>query len=59
MKKVFVVMFDTLESHSTYVDSVFISEVEAQKYCDELNEWERSELGLGELWYFVRAELHE
>lgn len=59
MKEVFVVMFDTLTTHSTYVYSVFTSEEEAQKYCDELNEWERSELGDGDLWYYVKTVLHE
>lgn len=58
MKEVFVVMFKTNSDGSCYVDSVFISEEKAQKYCSEWNEWENSGLGRCDLWFYVKAEYH-
>lgn len=58
MKEVFVVLFETHSNGSCYVDSVFTSEVKALKYCEEQNEWEHSEHGSGDLWYYVKTEYH-
>ena len=56
MKEVFVVLFRTRSDEADYVDSVFVSEEKALKYCIEQNEWERSEQGSGDFWYYVKAE---
>lgn len=58
MKEVFVILFKTYTNDSCYVDSVFTSEKEALKYCEEQNEWERSEHGSGDLWYYVKCDYH-
>lgn len=58
MKEVFVVMFTVVSNGSSYADSVFVSEEKALKYCQEQNEWERSEHGSGDLWHYVKCEYH-
>lgn len=58
MKEVFVVSFVSVESNKSIVDSVWENEEDARKWVNEMNEWERSENGSGELWYIVNIEFH-
>lgn len=58
MKEVFVVMFIEMSTYQNYVDSVWESEEEAQKWVNEMNEWERSEKGSGDLWIYVKIDYH-
>lgn len=58
MKEVFIVLFVKVLSNESYVDSVWENEEDAEKWVNEMNEWERSENGTGDLWYIVNSEYH-
>lgn len=58
MKEVFIVSFVKVLSNESYVDSVWENEEDAEKWVNEMNEWERSENGCGDLWYIVKSEYH-
>lgn len=58
MKEVFVVEFLKEKSNETYVDSVWENKEDAQKWVNEMNEWERSENGQGDWWFIVEIDYH-
>ena len=58
MKSIFVVSFVRTKENDHYVDSVWENLEEAQKYVEEQNDWETSELGDGDMWYIEEIEYH-
>ena len=58
MKEVIVVEFVDQKSCQTYVDSVWESEEKAQEYVNKMNEWERSEYGVGDMWLYIKVDYH-
>ena len=59
MKKVFIVEFMDAVSGKWYPDSVWESEENAKSYVNRRNEWEKSENGDGDFWYYARIAYHE
>lgn len=59
MDKVFVVYFNRKDSRKMVLDSVFKNESDAIEYCKEQNDWEQSEYGEGDFWYWQLVDYHE
>lgn len=58
MKKLFVVVFISLETKETFVDSVWENEDDTQKFVTRMNEWERSKDGNGDSWLWIETDYH-
>ena len=59
MKEVFVVSFIKNKTGNVVNDSAFKNLEDAQDYVDQWNEWEVSEYGQGDLWFYTNVEFYE
>lgn len=59
MKEVFVVSFKKHGKDYYVNDCVFMNREDAQDYVDQMNEWEESEEGQGDLWFYTNVEFYE
>lgn len=59
MKKVYVVSFKKHGTDHSVTDCVFMNLEDAADYVNQWNEWERSEDGNGDLWYWIDVDFYE
>lgn len=59
MKEVFVVSFKKHGSDYVVNDCVFKNLEDAQDYVNQWNEWEDSEEGQGDLWFYSKVDFYE
>lgn len=59
MKEVYVVSFKKHGTDHVVNDCVFKNVEDAQDYVDQWNEWEWSEDGQKDLWFWTNMEYHE
>lgn len=59
MEEVFVVSFKKHGTDLVVSDCVFKNLEDAQDYVNQWNEWEDSEEGQGDLWFYTNVNFYE